>query len=253
MTNRHAKWPLAGVLSGLVILACGTTPAEAHPGRRVAPIERRALQEQLGLTEDQVQAIREIRRRHRDSMRETVRALREARRLLRDMALGEQDEATFDAKAAEVRELAGSGAGGAGPHAPGSGPPPDARAADEAPRAAAAPAPPPGAARRLKRGESGQPGGAGGALPGDPARCLRRRGSPCTGRSGCRRSSGRPGTTGVAVKRRARIPAAAARTADRAASASSSVGTWRPTTPDSRNLSSTRAGRRPNSSRHTSA
>ena len=95
MTNRHAKWPLAGVLSGLVILACGTTPTEAHPGRRVAPIERRALQEQLGLTEDQVQAIREIHARHRESMRETVRALREARRALRDMALGEPDEATF--------------------------------------------------------------------------------------------------------------------------------------------------------------
>lgn len=107
MTNRHAKWPLAGVLSGLVVLACGTTSTEAHPGRRVAPIERRALQEQLGLTEDQVQAIREIHARHRDSIRETVRALREARRSLRDMALGDQDEAAFDAKTAEVRELAG--------------------------------------------------------------------------------------------------------------------------------------------------
>jgi Spy/CpxP family protein refolding chaperone len=107
MTTRHARWPLAGVLSGLVILACGTTPSEAHPGRRVAPIERRALLEQLGLTEDQVQAIREIRVRHRESMQETVRALRDARRLLREMALGDQDEATFAAKTAEVRELAG--------------------------------------------------------------------------------------------------------------------------------------------------
>jgi Spy/CpxP family protein refolding chaperone len=107
MTGSHAKWPLAGVLSGLVILASGATPGEAHQGRRVAPIERRALRAELGLTEDQVNAIREIRARHGASMRDTVRALREARRALREMALGEVDEASFAAKATEVRELSG--------------------------------------------------------------------------------------------------------------------------------------------------
>jgi Spy/CpxP family protein refolding chaperone len=107
MTNLHGKWPLAAVLGGLVILASGATPSEAHRGRRVAPIERRALQEQLGLTEDQVKAIREIHVRHRDSMRETWQALRDARRSLREMALGDVDEATLAAKAAEVRELSG--------------------------------------------------------------------------------------------------------------------------------------------------
>jgi Spy/CpxP family protein refolding chaperone len=107
MTNPHAKWPLAAVLGGLVILAGGVTPIEAHRGRRVAPIERRALQAELGLSEDQVKSIKEIHARHRESMRETWRALRDARRALRDMALGEADEATLNAKAAEVRELAG--------------------------------------------------------------------------------------------------------------------------------------------------
>jgi Spy/CpxP family protein refolding chaperone len=108
MTSVHAKWPLAGVLSGLVILASGgATPGEAHMNRRVASIERQALQAELGLTEEQVKTIREIRARHLESMRETWRTLREARRSLREMALGETDEATFTAKAAEVRELAG--------------------------------------------------------------------------------------------------------------------------------------------------
>ena len=107
MANLHAKWPLAGALSGLVILASGATPSEAHMGRRVAPIERPAFREQLELTEDQVKAIREIRARHWPSMRDMVRALGEARRSLREMALAEADEATFTAKAAEVRELAG--------------------------------------------------------------------------------------------------------------------------------------------------
>jgi Spy/CpxP family protein refolding chaperone len=96
MTKLHAKWPLAGVLSGLVILVSGA-----------APIERPALREELGLTDDQVKVIREIRARHWQSMRETVRALREARRALREMVLADAEEATFSAKAAEVRELAG--------------------------------------------------------------------------------------------------------------------------------------------------
>jgi Spy/CpxP family protein refolding chaperone len=107
MRNRHAKWPLAGVLTGLVILVSGTAPSEAAFARRGAPIERRALQEQLGLSEDQARTIREIRARHWDAMRDTVRALREARRALHEMALTEVDEATFAAKAAETRELAG--------------------------------------------------------------------------------------------------------------------------------------------------
>ena len=107
MTKLHTKWPLAGVLSGLVILVSGAMPVEAHMARRVAPIERSALREQLGLTDDQVKAIKEIRARNWQSMRETVRALREARRALRDLVLADADDATFTAKAAEVRELSG--------------------------------------------------------------------------------------------------------------------------------------------------
>jgi Spy/CpxP family protein refolding chaperone len=107
MTKLHTKWPLAGVLSGLVILVSGAMPAEAHMARRVAPIERSALREQLGLTDDQVKSIKEIRARHWESMRETVRALRDARRALRELVLADADDATFTAKAGEVRELSG--------------------------------------------------------------------------------------------------------------------------------------------------
>jgi Spy/CpxP family protein refolding chaperone len=107
MTKRHTKWPLAGVLSGLVILVSGAMPVEAHMARRMAPIERSALREQLGLTDDQVKSIKDIRARHWQSMRETVRALRDARRALHEMALADADDATFTVKAAEVRELSG--------------------------------------------------------------------------------------------------------------------------------------------------
>ena len=107
MTRLHTKWPLAGVLSGLVILVSGVMPSEAQLPRRVAPIQRSVLREEIGLTEEQIKSIREVRARHWQSMRETVRALRDARQALREMALGNTDEATFSAKAAEVRELSG--------------------------------------------------------------------------------------------------------------------------------------------------
>ena len=107
MARFHAKWPLAGVLGGLVILVSGVMPSEATVARRVAPIQRSVLRDEIGLTEDQIKSIREIRTRHWQSMRETVRALRDARRDLREMALATTDEATFSAKAAEVRELSG--------------------------------------------------------------------------------------------------------------------------------------------------
>jgi Spy/CpxP family protein refolding chaperone len=107
MTRLHTKWPLAGALTGLVILVSGVMPSEAQLGRRVAPIQRSVLREEIGLTEEQIKSIREVRARHWQSMRETVRALRDARQALREMALGNTDEATFSAKAAEVRELSG--------------------------------------------------------------------------------------------------------------------------------------------------
>ena len=107
MSKLHTKWPVAGVLSGLVIMVSGALPSEAHMARRVAPIERSAIREQLGLTEDQLKSIKEIRARHWQGMRETVQALREARRALREMTWNDTDDATFTAKATEVRELSG--------------------------------------------------------------------------------------------------------------------------------------------------
>ena len=107
MSKLHTKWPVAGVLSGLVIMVSGALPSEAHMARRVAPIERSAIREQLGLTEDQLKSIKEIRARHWQGMRETVLALREARRALREMTWNDTDDATFTAKATEVRELSG--------------------------------------------------------------------------------------------------------------------------------------------------
>lgn len=109
MGNRHGKWPLAaGVLTGLMILAGGTLPSEAQVGRSGQSVQGRpSLQEQLGLTDEQVQTLREIHGRHRQAMRETARALREARQGLRDLVLQQADEAAITTKQDEVRELVG--------------------------------------------------------------------------------------------------------------------------------------------------
>lgn len=107
MRRSHATWPLAGVLTGLVILVSGSLPGEAHPGRRGDPASHWTLREELGLTDDQVQAIRELLSRQRTSLRETARALREARRTLRDLVLQEADEAAVAAKQSEIQALLG--------------------------------------------------------------------------------------------------------------------------------------------------
>jgi Spy/CpxP family protein refolding chaperone len=105
MKRSHATWPLAGVLTGLVILVSGTLPGEAYPGRRGELADHPTLREELGLTDDQVQAVRELLARQRASLRETARALREARRALRDLVLQEADDAAIAAKEGEVQAL----------------------------------------------------------------------------------------------------------------------------------------------------
>jgi Spy/CpxP family protein refolding chaperone len=105
--RRHAKWPLAGVLGGLVILASGAAPTEAHWAGRGGRVERPDLEERLGLSADQVQAIRDIHAQQRGSLRDAARALWDARRALRDLVLAGADEAAVEAKQAEVRELVG--------------------------------------------------------------------------------------------------------------------------------------------------
>ncbi len=107
MKRGQKNWPLAaGVLSGLMILVGGVMPGEAHPGRRPAHVDRQPLESQLGLTADQVQAIREVHGRHRPAIREAARALRDARRALRAAALNETDDAALAAQKAEVERAA---------------------------------------------------------------------------------------------------------------------------------------------------
>jgi Spy/CpxP family protein refolding chaperone len=104
MARLNSKWPVAGILGGLVILAAGIVPTEAHRRDR-APITE--LGERLGLSEEQRQALREIYARQGESRRQIVRGLREARRSLRELIVAGGDEAQIQARTAEVQALVG--------------------------------------------------------------------------------------------------------------------------------------------------
>jgi Spy/CpxP family protein refolding chaperone len=92
------------VLGGLVILATGAPPVQAHSWRSRGTVE---LREQLGLDEQQARAVREQAERRREARRQLLQSLAEARQALRALILDGADEAAIQAKLAQVRELTG--------------------------------------------------------------------------------------------------------------------------------------------------
>lgn len=87
---------------GLVSLAVGA-PALAHPTEPRAWEER--WRQALGLTEDQVQTLREIRQRQMAAWRQHRAALLQARAELRRLILTGAEETAIQAKQAEVERL----------------------------------------------------------------------------------------------------------------------------------------------------
>lgn len=85
-------------------LAQAAEPAggDARHGRREGP-----LQQQLGLTDQQAQAIREIYARQSQAWKSHSQALRQAQAELRRLVLIEADQATVQAKLEEVQRLLG--------------------------------------------------------------------------------------------------------------------------------------------------
>lgn len=101
----------AAALLTLSALAVSTAafaqePKRAH-ARHHAWEER--LQQRLGLTDQQVQAIREIRTRNAEARKQHWQQMRAAQTELRRLVLTEADQASIDAKQAEVQQLAAAG------------------------------------------------------------------------------------------------------------------------------------------------
>jgi Spy/CpxP family protein refolding chaperone len=95
------KSVVVGLLVVPLVLAVSLVSSDAHPRR--ASLER--LQTELGLSEDQVQAIRQLHQGQRDARRQLHVSLREARQGLREAVLTGADATAVQAKTHEVQQL----------------------------------------------------------------------------------------------------------------------------------------------------
>ncbi len=100
-------WPMAGILSGVLVLTTGAVPSEAQFRR--PPMSRQHeqghLRAELGLSDDQVQAIRVARDQHWAERQRLGRSMLAARTSLRQLVLQGADAAALQAKAAEIAQL----------------------------------------------------------------------------------------------------------------------------------------------------
>ena len=103
--KRYALVAIPALLAAL--LSPGIILADSPPAAGDAPASGHRFQERLGLTDDQMNAIREIWTRQRPAARQIWQALARARQELRQLALGGADDAAIQAKAAEIEGLHG--------------------------------------------------------------------------------------------------------------------------------------------------
>jgi Spy/CpxP family protein refolding chaperone len=93
---------LVGLLAGTGVALAQDTPGQPAPMHRAHGMQR--MQQRLGLTDDQMTAIKAAYANHRDEQKQAWQALHKAQGELRQLALNGQDTA---AKTAEVQQLIG--------------------------------------------------------------------------------------------------------------------------------------------------
>lgn len=96
---------LVGLLAGTGVALAQDTKAPAAPMHGGHGMAR--LQQRLGLSDDQVNAIKAAYQKHRDEQKQAWQALATAQADLRKLALNGADAATIQAKTAEVQQLLG--------------------------------------------------------------------------------------------------------------------------------------------------
>jgi Spy/CpxP family protein refolding chaperone len=98
---------LIGMLAASVVLGAALAPVEARPhgGMHGGMLPR--LQAELGLSDDQVQAIRQVHADQRDARKQLRHSLRDAHRTLRQMVIDGVDDATVQQQTAAVQQLLG--------------------------------------------------------------------------------------------------------------------------------------------------
>jgi Spy/CpxP family protein refolding chaperone len=102
----HVFRATAVALVATLITATAIYAADAQPGTERAHRWESRLQQKLGLTDDQLQAIRQVyAARDANAQRQHYRALRTAQNELRRLALNGADEGALQAKQTEVQNL----------------------------------------------------------------------------------------------------------------------------------------------------
>lgn len=96
---------LVGLLAGTGVALAQDTKAPTAPMQRGHGMGR--LQQRLGLSDDQVNAIKAAYQKHRDEQKQAWQALHTAQADLRKLALNGGDPATVQAKTTEVQQLLG--------------------------------------------------------------------------------------------------------------------------------------------------
>jgi Spy/CpxP family protein refolding chaperone len=96
---------LVGLLAGTGVALAQDTKAPAAPMQRGHGMGR--LQQRLGLSDDQVTAIKAAYQKHRDEQKQAWQALHVAQADLRKLALNGGDPAAVQAKTTEVQQLLG--------------------------------------------------------------------------------------------------------------------------------------------------
>lgn len=93
------------VLTVLAALTAGVSPATPSLAAESHHRGLGRLQQQLGLTDDQVQAIREVHARRAQAQRQLWQQIRNTRREVRDLAVKGGDPGTLDVKTQELAQL----------------------------------------------------------------------------------------------------------------------------------------------------
>jgi Spy/CpxP family protein refolding chaperone len=107
MKRTRSHWLMALLLGSTLVAA---TAASAADPSNVGPAPRHAamgshLQQQLGLTDEQMQAIHEVHARHAASSKQLWQSVRQAQSELRQLALNGGDQDAIQAKTAAVAQL----------------------------------------------------------------------------------------------------------------------------------------------------
>ena len=105
MARVSAAWPVAGILTGVLLLAGGAVPAEAKNWRHGAM----GSEERLGLSDDQVRALHEAHEQQWEARRQLRRSLMSTRRSLNELIMQGGDDTAIQAKKAELQQFMAQG------------------------------------------------------------------------------------------------------------------------------------------------